>query len=57
LTKIIAIILNCDGTASGCAAVPGGCVNADKNMDGHISAGELTNVIFDILNFPNGCPG
>jgi hypothetical protein len=38
--------------------VPGGCVAADKNGDGKVSAGELTNVIFDIVNFTatSGCP-
>jgi len=56
LTKITAIILECDGAAAGCAAVPGGCTAADKNGNGIISAGELTNVISNILNFATGCP-
>lgn len=56
ITRIIALILDCGGVAAGCAAVPAGCTNADKNDDGRISAGEVTNIIFDILNLPNGCP-
>ena len=56
VTKIIAVILQCGGTASGCPGVPGGCANADKNRNGIISAGELTNIISDVLQFPLGCP-
>jgi len=60
VTKIIAIILNCNRQAAGCPAVAGGvgCTNADKNHDGTISAGELTQIIFDVINFPAtfGCP-
>jgi hypothetical protein len=60
LTKIIAIVLNCNRMAAGCPAVAGGsgCVNADKNGDGTITAGEFNNIIFNVLNFPaqNGCP-
>ena len=55
LTKVIAIILQCDAAATGCGAVLGGCVQADKNNNGTISAGELTNIISNILNFPTGC--
>jgi hypothetical protein len=57
LNKSIAIILNCMSNAAGCAAVPGGCTAADKNGNGKIDAGELNNIIFNILNFPpKGCP-
>ena len=56
VTKVIATILNCDGAATGCAAVPGGCVNADRNGNGVLTAGELVNVTFDVINFPSGCP-
>jgi hypothetical protein len=60
LTKIVAIILNCDGApATGCPAIPGTdkqCVNGDRNGNGILSAGEQTNVVSNILNFPSGCP-
>jgi hypothetical protein len=57
VTRIIAIILNCGGTAAGCPAVPGaGCLPADRNGNGTISAGELTLIINNVLIFPNGCP-
>jgi Tol biopolymer transport system component len=64
LTKVIAIILNCPNRdASGCAAAPGGCINADKPnalgmRDGRISAGELTLLISNIVKLPEsgGCP-
>lgn len=48
ITKIISIIIYCDGAAVGCPAVPGTdkqCTAADKNQNGFISAGELTNII------------
>jgi hypothetical protein len=56
------------GADSGCAATggcanlgfPGGtipqCTAADRNDNQCITAGELTGVINDILDFPNGCP-
>jgi hypothetical protein len=59
LTKIVAVILNCPGSpSSGCAAVPGGCPNADRPpKDGKLTAGEETQVVFNSLNFfPSGCP-
>ncbi|MFI5394451.1 MAG: hypothetical protein ACHQ9S_02860 [Candidatus Binatia bacterium] len=68
LTKIIAIINYCPctlpmigGLATGCAALPGGadkqCTAADRKGDGCITAGELTGVIADLLNYPStGCP-
>lgn len=58
LTKITAVTINClPASATGCAAVLGGCPAADKNGNGLISAGELTNIISNILNFvPGGCP-
>jgi hypothetical protein len=67
LTKIIAIINYCPcasplvgGLPAGCAAVPGAdkqCTNADRNGNNCITAGELTGVIADLLNFPStGCP-
>ncbi len=57
LTRTIAIILSCDGVPTGCAAVPGGgCLAADKDGNNIIRAGELTNIISNILNLPMGCP-
>jgi hypothetical protein len=66
LTKIIAIINYCPcsppaigGVSDGCAAITGSdkqCVSADRNGDDCITAGELTGVIADLLNFSNGCP-
>src|ERR1043166_7605451 len=50
ITKIIMIILEGDSSASGCGAVPGGCVNADANGDGTIQAGELTHAIANRIN-------
>ncbi len=67
LTKIIAIINYCPcsapalgGDPAGCAALPGGsdkqCTAADRNNSGCITAGELTGVIADIMNYATGCP-
>lgn len=66
LTKIIAIINYCacssgaiGGAPDGCPAIPGSdtqCLNADRNHDNCITAGELTGVIADMINFPSGCP-
>jgi len=43
------------GLASGCAAVPNGCVKADYNGDGCLRAAELTHVLDNVLSQPNGC--
>ncbi|MFQ5667983.1 MAG: hypothetical protein ACE5I7_16330 [Candidatus Binatia bacterium] len=56
LTKMIGLIIFCDGAVAGCTAMPDGCANGDKNGDGFVTAGELTNVVFDILTLPMGCP-
>jgi hypothetical protein len=55
------------GAPAGCAATggctaffPGGtvgqCTAADRNVNQCVTAGELTGVIADILNYQNGCP-
>jgi hypothetical protein len=60
LTKIKCIILNCASAAPGCAACANApCTAADSNLNGLISAGELTHAINNILTFlnpPKGCP-
>lgn len=59
MTKVINIILLCDGTASGCAAISGSdkqCTNADRDGNGVITVSELTNIIYNVINFPSGCP-
>jgi hypothetical protein len=65
LTKIIAIMNYCPcsgaaigGAPDGCDAIPGSdkqCVNTDRDGNNCITAGELTGVIADRINFPDGC--
>jgi hypothetical protein len=65
LTKIIAIMNYCPcggaaigGAPDGCDAIPGSdkqCVNTDRDGNNCITAGELTGVIADMINFPDGC--
>jgi hypothetical protein len=55
LTKAVAIVMDCDGAAVGCASVPGGCVNAAQNGS-TIGITDLMAIVNNIIESPSGCP-
>ncbi len=56
LTRMVAIILLCNGNPQGCEAVPGGCVAGDADGNGLIEINDLMIVIGQILTYADGCP-
>lgn len=59
VARIADILTLCNGVAAGCPAVPGAdkqCLLADIDGNGTISAAELTQVVSNVGQFPNGCP-
>lgn len=56
LTRMVAIILRCEGNPNGCPAVPGGCPAGDTDNDNSITVADLMLVIDNILRYDTGCP-
>lgn len=56
LTRMVAIVLRCDGDPNGCTAVPGSCPNGDFNGNGRIDVGDLIAAIDQLLAYTTGCP-
>jgi len=59
ISRAIAIVNLCGGNASGCPAVPGGdqqCILADLNQDGVIRAAEVSRLVANAIQYPDGCP-
>ncbi|HVM96124.1 MAG TPA: hypothetical protein VMT89_07030 [Candidatus Acidoferrales bacterium] len=57
ITRLVVILISCDGVANGCAAIPSGCTAGDRNGDGEITVDELMFVISNVLTQDDGCPG
>ncbi|MCX8071730.1 MAG: hypothetical protein N3C12_04690 [Candidatus Binatia bacterium] len=56
LTRLVALILRCDGEPMGCTAVPRACAAGDLNGNTRLEVGDLLIAIDAILTFANGCP-
>ncbi len=56
VTRMVALILLCEGSPGGCAELPRSCPSGDVNNNGVIEVGDLLRVIDNILQYPNGCP-
>ncbi|GIV04381.1 MAG: hypothetical protein KatS3mg015_3211 [Fimbriimonadales bacterium] len=56
ITRMVALILLCDGEPAGCAALPRPCATGDVNGSGRIDVGDLLQVIDQVLRYPLGCP-
>lgn len=56
VTRLVALILLCNGEPRGCPAVPVGCAAADADQNGRIEVPDLIAVIQKILLFSSGCP-
>lgn len=56
ITRLVALVLLCDGNPSGCPAAPRACPNGDSNDNGRIDIGDIIAAINQILEYPTGCP-
>lgn len=55
ITRMVAVVLQCNGSPAGCALVPGGCVAGDTDGSGSIDVADLMLVIQNVLRFERGC--
>lgn len=56
ITRLVAIILLCDGQSSGCPAAPANCAAGDADGNGRIEVPDLIVAIQNVLRFVTGCP-
>lgn len=56
LTRMVALILRCDGNVLGCPQAQRPCPAGDINGNGRLDVGDLVAVIDQLLTYPSGCP-
>lgn len=56
LTRVVALLVSCDGHSDGCPAVAGGgCRDADRDGDGKLDSGDLSRMVDSVLTYGSAC--
>ncbi len=56
ITRLVALILLCDGVPSGCPAQTRSCLAGDADGNGRIEVPDLVAAIQNVLRYNDGCP-